>query len=339
MPESITLFQYQYSPELVAQHPLPERDASRLMVVDRAGQSWEHRCVTHLPDFLREGDLLVLNDTKVFPARLLSMAQNVEVLLLPSADDSRLTTDNYPCLLKPGRKIKEGMTIQFAPDFSGKIVGEANGFFEIALAGSDIPGAIEKYGLPPLPPYIRRKTKADYTPEDRERYQSVFAAKTGSAAAPTASLHFSEALLEKIKARGVEIAFVTLHVSTDTFLPIRAQNIAEHVMHGERFFIPEETRQKIAAAKKEGRRVIAVGTTVVRALESDWSRAATYLYITPGFPFKIAGGLLTNFHQPESTLIVLVSAFAGREFLMQAYAEAIKQRYRLFSYGDCMLIL
>lgn len=320
---NLSLFDYSYPKELIAQQALPERDASRMMVVDRARGSWEHRGVCNLPDYLHEGDLLVFNDTRVFPARLLGRdeeGRGVEILLL----------GQKKCLGKPLKRIKEGMKIYFADDFSGTITKKADGFLEIELHASNPQAQIEKNGLPPLPPYIRRKIE----PEDKERYQSIFAEKRGSAAAPTASLHFSTALLQKIKERGVETAFITLHVSTDTFLPIRSDDITRHKMHGEFFSVPMEARKKIETAK----RVIAVGTTVVRALESDWSKPSTDLFITPGFEFKIVDGLLTNFHQPESTLLVLVSTFAGRELILSAYNQAIAKQYRLFSYGDCMLI-
>ncbi|MDO8527263.1 MAG: S-adenosylmethionine:tRNA ribosyltransferase-isomerase, partial [Deltaproteobacteria bacterium] len=188
-------------------------------------------------------------------------------------------------------------------------------------------------------PYIQRKSAGDYTTEDRERYQSIFAKHKGSAAAPTASFHFSEKLMEAIKAKGVETATITLHVSRDTFLPIREEDVTQHKMHGERFHVPKETQEKIAQTKKNGGRVIAIGTTAVRALESDWSQPITTHYIYPGYKFKVVDGILTNFHQPGSTLILLVAAFAGRDFLLQSYREAISERYRLFSYGDCMLIL
>ena len=329
-------FQYDYPQELVAQHPLPERDSSRMMVVNRARKNWEHKGVCDLPEFLRAGDLLVMNDTKVFPARLVGEnkeGKQIEVLLLEGRNNK------WRGLGKPFKKIKEGMEICFAENFKGTIVEKQNGFLEIQFDGENAEGKIEAFGLPPLPPYIQRKERADYSQEDKERYQSIFAKQNGSAAAPTASLHFSEVLLEKIKAKGVETAFVTLHVSTDTFLPIRSQNITQHEMHGERFAVPEATRQKIAVAKKEKRRVIAVGTTVARALESDWTKPTTHLFIQSGFEFKIVDGLLTNFHQPQSTLLVLVSAFAGRELILRAYEEAIGRKYRLFSYGDCMLVV
>lgn len=328
----LTLFQYDYPQELVAQHPLPERDASRMMVVDREQSRFEHKRIQNLPNYLREGDLLVFNDTKVFPARLMGedvTGKKIEILLL-NRDKNR-----WRALGKPFKKIKGGMEINFGEDFSGRIVKKEDGFLEIELHGENIEEKIETIGLPPLPPYIRRKMATDYSKEDKEHYQSIFARLSGSAAAPTASLHFSAQLMEKIKAKGIETAFVTLHVSTDTFLPVRVSDITQHTMHGETFLIPKGTQEKIAKAK----RVIAVGTTVVRALESDWSQSTTKLFITPGFKFKIVDAMLTNFHQPESTLLMLVSTFAGRDFILERYKNAIAEKYRLFSYGDCMLIL
>ena len=332
----LNLFSYSYPKSLIAQHPLPERDLSRMMVINRSQKSCEHKSIQDLPDILRASDLLIFNDTKVFPARLMGedeSGKTIEILLLNQKGNG------WNCLGKPLKRIKVGMEIYFAENFSGTITKKENGFLEIEFHAENLREQLEKIGLPPLPPYIKRKTALDYSKEDKERYQSLFAKNDGSAAAPTASLHFSEALLKKIAAKNIEAAFVTLHVSTDTFLPIRAEKIADHKMHGENFFVPKETREKIARAKKEKRRVIAVGTTAVRALESDWSKETTHLFITPGFKFKIVDAMLTNFHQPESTLLVLVSAFAGRELILRAYTEAMEQKYRLFSYGDCMLVV
>lgn len=328
------LFHYNYPKELIAQHPLPERDQSRMMVLDRTQKKWEHSHVKNFPSFLRKGDLLVFNDTKVFPARLLGEDEQkrpIEILLLEKTGNG-----SWRCLAKPLKKIIEGSKIDFAEDFSGKIKKKEGANVAIVLDHED---RIEKVGLPPLPPYIQRKTKGDYSQQDKERYQSLFAEKTGSAAAPTASLHFSQTLLTEIKSKNIETATITLHVSTDTFLPIREENVTKHKMHGEYFEVPKATIEKIKRAKAEKRRIIAVGTTVVRALESDWTKPTTSLFIYPGFEFKVVDGLLTNFHQPDSTLIVLIASFVGREFLLKAYQEAITKQYRLFSYGDCMLII
>ncbi len=265
----LSLFNYEFPKELTAQHPLPRRDDSRLMVLHRKTSTWEHRRFPDLLDSLQRGDLLILNNA-----------------------DADLVS------------------------FEGQRV-------------------------PALPPYIKRKKISDFSEEDFKRYRTVYASVPGSKAAPTAGFHFTEEIFEKIKALGVEVGFVTLHVSDDTYKPIRSQNILEHPMHGEKFEIPPETTDKVRRAKEEGRRVIAVGTTSVRALESAAQKITgpTRLFITPGYRFKIVDGMLTNFHRPRSTVLVLVSAFAGRELILSAYAEAIKERYRLFSYGDCMLIL
>ncbi|MDZ4224504.1 MAG: tRNA preQ1(34) S-adenosylmethionine ribosyltransferase-isomerase QueA, partial [bacterium] len=295
--------------------------------------------VKNLPEYLHAGDLLVFNDTKVFPARI--FAGKMEILLLGTVDHGPGTRDqkHWRCLAKPLKKIKEGMELVFSETLKGIVTQKTAEDIEIKFECENLEKELEKIGLPPLPPYIQRKSEADYTSEDRERYQSIFAKHKGSAAAPTASFHFSETLIETIRQKGIDTAFVTLHVSRDTFLPIREEEVTQHKMHGERFCVPEETQRKIAETKKNGGRVIAVGTTATRALESDWMQPITRHYIYPGYSFKIVDGILTNFHQPASTLLLLVSAFAGREFILQAYQEAIAQGYRLFSYGDCMLIL
>ena len=265
----LSLFDYSFPKELVAQHPLPRREDSRMMVVDRKTGGWEHRRFPDLLEYLRAGDLLVLNDAE---------ADLVE--------------------------------------FEGRRV-------------------------PPLPPYIKRKKGEDFTDEDYQRYRTVYAKTPGSKAAPTAGFHFSEEILKRIEGLGAKVRFLTLHVDYDTYKPIRCRDISEHPMHGEEYAVPPETADAVTKAKREGRRVIAVGTTVVRALES-WRRdmtGKTNLFITPGFEFQIVDALLTNFHRPRSTVLVMVSAFAGREFILSAYQEAIRECYRLFSFGDCMLVL
>lgn len=328
----INLFQYDYPKELIAQHPLKDRDASQMMVVHMLTGNICHDRVKNLAEYLRAEDLLVFNDTKVFSARLI--AGKMEILLLETRDQR-----HWRCLVKPLKKIKEGMELVFSETLIGIVTKKTAEDIEIKFECENLEKELEKTGLPPLPPYIQRKSAADYTLEDRERYQSIFAKNSGSAAAPTASFHFSESLIETIRQKGIDTAFVTLHVSRDTFLPIREENVTEHKMHGERFLVPESTQRKIAETKKNGGRVIAVGTTATRALESDWSQPLTHHYIYPGYSFKIVDGMLTNFHQPASTLLLLVSAFAGRECIMESYKEAIAKQYRLFSYGDCMLLL
>lgn len=335
----LDLFKYTFPQALIAQKPLPDRDLSRMMVLNRGFDdrgvpgTIRHDGVKNLAGYLQTGDLLVFNDTKVFPARLLS--GKMEILLLEKTSPD----ETWNCLGKPLKKLTKGLQLVFSENLKGTVVANKNDELIIQFESQSFEAELEKIGLPPLPPYIQRKSAADYTKEDRERYQSIFAQHKGSAAAPTASLHFSENLLKTIKVKGIETASITLHVSRDTFLPIRETDIRKHKMHGERFHIPETTKEKIARTKKTKGRVIAVGTTVVRALESDWNQSVTTHYIYPGYSFKIVDGILTNFHQPGSTLILLVSAFAGREFLLQSYQEAISERYRLFSFGDCMLIL
>ncbi len=294
----LSLFNYDFPKELIAQHPPVQREDARMMVLNREKKSWDHKKFPDILDFLKSGDVLVMNDAQ---------ADFIEM--------------------------------------EGKLV-------------------------PPLPPYIKRKKASDFTEEDANRYRTIYAKKPGSKAAPTAGFHFSEEMLQKIKSKGIQIAFVTLHISYDTYKPIRSENILEHPMHGESFEIPENTQQLVAQAKQEGRRVIAVGTTSVRALESwathqqqqdfpggsedclsgesrEFRRSQkenpavvgnTHLFILPGYPFKIVDGMLTNFHRPRSTVLVMVSTFAGRELVLSAYQEAIREKYRLFSYGDCMLI-
>ena len=347
----LALFQYSYPKELIAQVPLPERDSSRMMVLNRGRQTWEHNQFKNFPDYLHAGDLLVLNDTKVFPARLFGKDEKnraIEILLLRTMDHELSTIDYGPwtmdqktwvCLAKPFKKIGVGAVIQFDGGLQGRVTEKTDGFLKMVFEADDFERRLEEIGFPPLPPYIKRDQQEWKKEADKNRYQTVFAKHLGSAAAPTASFHFTENLLEQIQKKGMEIATVTLHVSTDTFLPVRENDIRQHKMHGERFSIPEQTATKVLKAKKEGRRVIGVGTTAVRALESDWTKPATDIFIYPGYSFKIVDAMLTNFHQPSSTPLLMISALAGREWVLQAYEEAIKQRYRLFSYGDCMLIL
>lgn len=333
----LNLFQYDYPQALVAQHPLPERDSSRMMVLSRHAQTSEHRRFSELTDYLRPGDLLVLNDSKVIPARLLGKndaGHAIEILLLRPESPAV-----WQCLAKPWKRAAVGAQIFFGEKFSGKIISNNGEQISIELVAENLAESLEAFGLPPLPPYIKRKSLEDYSAQDRERYQTIFAKQLGSAAAPTAGLHFSTPMLEKLRVQGVEIGFVTLHVSIDTFLPIRVEDITQHKMHGEYFVVPPKTAEAVRRTKAEGGRVIAVGTTAVRALESDWTQPTTHHYIYPGVAFKIVDGILTNFHQPGSTLIAMISAFVGRERLLQAYQEAITQKYRLFSFGDCMLLL
>lgn len=341
-------FDYRYPEELVAQHPLPERDASRMMVVPRAGGEPAHHHVRDLTQFLNAGDVLVVNRSKVLPARLYGRKESggmVEVLLLRP----HVIAHSWWCLTSHTKRLKPEMRLTFSDDLSAT-VGERNGdevLFTFEARGN-FEDILHKIGLPPLPPYIVRKEAEDYSDEDRIRYQTVFARDVGSAAAPTAGLHLSEEMLAALRKNGVQIAEVILHVGRDTFQPVRVDKIADHQMHGEEWTIPPETAETVNVAKMEGRRIIAVGTTTVRALESAWDMdqgkllagsSTTHIFITPGYIFRVIDGLMTNFHQPKSTLIVLVSALLGRERVLALYNDAIRKKYRLFSFGDCMLIV
>jgi S-adenosylmethionine:tRNA ribosyltransferase-isomerase len=363
-------FDYEFPEEMVAQRPLPERDSSRMMILDRASGGWEHKKITDLPNHLKSGDVMVVNDSRVIPARIfgnLKGGRPVDLLLvekitphphpLPPFDsaqgrqgerakDERGGREIWRCLTKRVRNYRKGDKFFFGISATAEVAGRDGDFLLVIFQAGHSKRAIERCGVPPLPPYIRREDHKSYSDEDRERYQTVYANESGSVAAPTAGLHFTEKLIEEIEKSGVGIAKVTLHVGADTFAPVRVENIHEHKMHGETFQLTKENAEIINRAKKEKRRVVAVGTTTVRALEScfkDGRCAAgnneTELFITPGYKFNVVDAMLTNFHQPRSTLLMLVSAFAGRELVLSAYREAIKERYRLFSYGDCMLIL
>ena len=339
-------FDYTYPPDLVAQHPLPERSASRMMVLDRKSKTWAHRWFRDIDGYLQKGDVLVLNDTKVFPARLIGKdpaGDHFEVLLLTA-----VTPLVWKCLVYPQRRVKTGVDIIFSPSLRGQVTLEEGEPLISFHAEGDLRMLIEAIGHPPLPPYIKRRLDQPPAEEDRYRYQTVYADRRGSAAAPTAGFHFTKRLLGALQEKGVEIVFVTLHVGRDTFQPVRTEDITQHPMHGEVYQISERACQILNRALRERRSIVAVGTTVVRALESAChdkkqgivpGQRETRLFLKPGDTFRVVGRLLTNFHQPRSTLLMLVSAFAGSDLVRQAYAEAIRERYRLFSYGDCMLIL
>ena len=334
-------FLYDLPEELIAQTPIEPRDHSRLLVVDRADGAIEHRHFYDLPGYLKKGDLLVVNDTRVMPARLIGERAGggaCEVLLL-----RQISPVSWETLVKPGKKLKSGAKVSFgggrltatieAPtDAGGRVVR-----FDV-LSGT-LEAALDELGEMPLPPYIHEKLA------DRERYQTVYARAVGSAAAPTAGLHFTPELLEKIRLMGVDIVPVLLHVGLGTFRPVKAEDVSEHKMHSEFYEVTPEAAEKINRAKAEGRRVIAVGTTSVRTLESavvDGMLAPgsgwTDIFITPGYRFRMVDALITNFHLPGSTLIMLVSALMGRETTLSAYEEAVRQRYRFFSFGDAMFI-
>jgi S-adenosylmethionine:tRNA ribosyltransferase-isomerase len=351
-------FNFDLPPELIAQQPAPKRDESRLLVLYRADGRVEHRRFRDLLDFLRDGDVLVLNNSRVFPARLRGAnarsGGKFEMLLLEEN-----ATNDWWALLRPGKNARIGTQIilrdiKTEPTKIIAVVTEANaeGHRRLKFSGTpNIRRELDLLGEIPLPPYIERKT---LQAEDQDRYQTVFAKPAGSIAAPTAGLHFTEDLLVEIRARSVEVCFVTLHVGLGTFQPVKAGTLAAHKMHEERFEIGEETVRAVNKAKKTGNRVIAVGTTSMRVLESlavqnqgkvNAGRGKTDIFIHPPGDFKIVDALLTNFHLPCSTLLMLACAFAapggtqGREMVLSAYAEAIREHYRFFSYGDAMLIL
>ena len=335
-------FNYNLPKELIAQVPIKNRDQSRLMVLDREHKTIEHKIFKDIIDYLQPGDCLVRNNTKVIPARLYGVKEetgaNVEFLLLKRVDG-----DIWEVMVKPGRKLMPGVRVEFGngllkaeileklEDGNRKVKFEYNGIFNEIL---------NEIGLMPLPPYIHEKLK------EKDRYQTVYAKYEGSAAAPTAGLHFTDELFEKLKEKGVEVANVTLHVGIGTFRPVKVENIEEHDMHSEHFYIKSEDAEKINKAKREGHRVIAVGTTSCRVLESIADENGyvkevegdTNIFIYPGYKFKCLDALITNFHLPESTLIMLVSALAGKDFIMKAYEEAVKEQYKFFSFGDAMFI-
>lgn len=335
-------FYFDLPEELIAQHPIEKRDESRLMVVDKNTGSIEHRKFKDIIAYLNPGDCLVLNNTRVLPARLIGVKENsggkMEFLLL-----KRIEKDTWETLVKPGRRAQIGTKFMFGNgELKAEVVAlgeegsrivrfEYEGIFEEVL---------DRLGQMPLPPYIKESL------EDKERYQTVYSKETGSAAAPTAGLHFTDELLESIKEKGVNIVFVTLHVGLGTFRPVKAEKIENHIMHSEYYIMSKETADIINNTKQNGKRVIAVGTTSNRTLESIADENGlvreqsgwTDIFIYPGYRFKVADALITNFHLPESTLIMLVSAFAGRENTMKAYKTAVDERYRFFSFGDAMFL-
>ncbi|HAE23036.1 MAG TPA: tRNA preQ1(34) S-adenosylmethionine ribosyltransferase-isomerase QueA [Spirochaetaceae bacterium] len=332
-------FSFKLPPELIAQEPSAERGASRLLLLDRNNGSVAHSMVAALPELIAPGTVMVFNDSKVRRARLFATNATggaVELLLLRREGDRRwaaMTT--RMAKQKPGKRLllPEGLEAE---------VLEARPDERLFLFSKEIDDEyLERNGHLPLPPYIRRGDRL----EDAERYQTVYARQDGSAAAPTAGLHFTPAILEALRARGVELRFITLHVGLGTFMPVRVESVEDHLMHQEDYSIPEDTALAVNRAKAEGRPVLAVGTTSVRSMESAWTDeglkagpGSTRIFIYPGYAFKSIDALFTNFHTPESTLLMLVSAFAGKERILAAYEEAVRQRYRFFSYGDAMLI-
>ena len=338
----LTEFNYELPERLIAQVPIEKRDESRLMVLDREKQTIENKVFKDIIDYLEPGDCLVRNDTKVLPARLYGRKEtgaHVEFLLL-----NRIEGDIWECIVRPGNKLHTGAKVIFGegilkaevldtmPGGTRKVEFKYQGIFNEIL---------DKIGLMPLPPYIHESLK------ENDRYQTVYAKYEGSAAAPTAGLHFTDELLKKIEEKGVKIANVTLHVGIGTFRPVKEENIEEHDMHAEHFYIKQEDVDKINKTKKNGKKVIAVGTTSCRVLETiadektglvKATEGDTNIFIYPGYRFKCLDGLITNFHLPESTLLMLVSALAGREYILKAYNEAVRQEYKFFSFGDAMFI-
>ena len=335
-------FNFELPQELIAQTPIEKRDASRLLVLDKNSGAWEHRHFYDLPDYLRKGDCLILNDSRVLPARLLGQrlpgGGACEVLLLIDRGDK-----TWECLVWPGKHLRRGARLSFG---DGELTAEVTEVLEGGnrLVKFNYEGifleVLDRLGKMPLPPYIKEEL------QDRERYQTVYSKVVGSAAAPTAGLHFTEELLQKVQKMGVKVGYVTLHVGLGTFRPVKEDDITDHLMHSEYCVIPQETADLINETKKNGGRVICVGTTSCRTVES-WAgedgtmRASagwTNIFIYPGYKFKVLDALITNFHLPESTLIMLVSALAGRENVLRAYKEAVRERYRFFSFGDAMFI-
>ncbi len=335
-------FYYDLPKELIAQTPVEPRDSSRLMKVDRATGEITHDRFYNICDYLKTGDLLVMNDSKVFPARIYGVKRGTgvptEFLLL-----KRLSLTDWETMVRPGRRLKPGVVVDFPEGLSAEIIGtveDGNRIARFSFEG-DFFDILDRIGQMPLPPYITEKL------QNNDRYNTVYCRETGSAAAPTAGLHFTENVFRKAREKGIDTAFVTLHVGLGTFRPVKEENILDHKMHIEHYGIPPETAEKIKQCKQRGGRVIAVGTTSCRTLESAAQKYGevtacsddTGIFIYPGYEFKVLDGLVTNFHLPESTLIMLVSAFLGREKTLAAYRTAIEEKYRFFSFGDAMLII
>ena len=337
----VTEFDYDLPEELIAQVPIKKRDESRLMVLDRKNKTIEHKKFKDIIEYLEPGDVLVRNNTKVIPARLYGNKETgakVEFLLL-----NNIEGDIWECIVRPGNKLHIGAKVIFGDGLLKSEILDTmeGGTRKVKFSYDGIFNEIlDKIGLMPLPPYIHESLK------DNDRYQTVYAKYEGSAAAPTAGLHFTDELLKKLKEKGVIIANVTLHVGIGTFRPVKEENVEEHKMHTEHFYIKKEDAEKINNAKTKGKRVIAVGTTSCRVLETiadengmvKETEGDTGIYIYPGYKFKCLDGLITNFHLPQSTLLMLVSALAGKEYIMEAYKEAVKEKYRFFSFGDAMFI-
>jgi S-adenosylmethionine:tRNA ribosyltransferase-isomerase len=341
----ISDFDYDLPQSLIAQSPIEHREDSRMLVVDRAEQNFSDRKFVEISSFLKKGDLLVINNTKVFPARLIGETETgakVEIFLVREGKAGLWTT-----LGRPAKRLKVGKKLRFGPRLAGEVQEKhPDGKIDLSFQyEGNFYEILDSIGRTPLPPYIKRDPSG--SDQDRERYQTVFAKKRGAIAAPTAGLHFTAEVLAGVREAGADIAEITLHVGYGTFEPVRVGDLSQHTVSPELYEITEETAGKLNTAKAEGRRIVAVGTTTTRALESNLSSCSSFaagsfsatLTITPGYRFKAVGALLTNFHLPQSSLLVLVSTFGGHDLIMRAYLHAVESRYRFYSYGDCMLII
>ena len=345
---NISEFDYELPEKLIAQMPADKRQNSKMLVLDKKNKTIEHKHFFDIVDYIEPNSILVLNNTKVLPARLYGTKDTgakIEVFLLESKENK-----NWSCLIKPSKRVKPDTIITISNELKVRPIKrlEDDGEWLVELIyDGELFDILHKVGNIPLPPYIQRKLKADELKQfDMERYQTVYAKDEGSVAAPTAGLHFTEEILQKLKDKGVEIAYVTLNVGLGTFRPVKCENILEHKMHSETFEITQDAADKINQAKANGKKLVAVGTTTVRTLETAFQKYGciqachdnSELFIYPPYEFKVVDNLITNFHLPKSTLLMLVSALASKEFIFKAYNEAIKNEYRFFSYGDCMLI-
>ena len=341
-------FDYELPEELIAQMPADKRENSRMLVLNRESHTLEHKHFYDIVDLIEPDSLLVLNDTKVLPARLRGHKEtgaNIEIFLL-----KQTVEDCWDVLIKPSKRVRPGTIVKVSDELSVEVLErlEDDGEWSVRLLfEGDVLDVLHRNGNIPLPPYIERKMQSDDLKKlDFERYQTVYARDEGSVAAPTAGLHFTQDILKKLADKGVEIKYVTLNVGLGTFRPVKCENVLEHKMHSEAFEISEDTACAVNNAKRDGRKIIAVGTTTVRTLETAYQqfgevkacRSASELFIYPPYEFKVVDNLITNFHLPKSTLLMLVSALAGKEFIFEAYREAIAQKYRFYSYGDCMYI-
>lgn len=346
---NISEFDYELPEELIAQMPADKRENSKMLVLNRADKTIEHKHFFDITDYIDDNCVLVLNNTKVLPARLYGKKEEtgakIEVLLLEPKENNQ-----WSCLIKPSKRVKENTIITISEDLKIKTIQklEDAGEWLIELQyNGDLFDILHKVGNIPLPPYIERKLQSEEIKQfDKERYQTVYAKDEGSVAAPTAGLHFTKEILNKLKEKGVELIYVTLNVGMGTFRPVKCENILDHKMHSETFEITKDAADRINAAKQQGKKIIAVGTTTVRTLETAYQKYGciktchdhSELFIYPPYEFKVVDELITNFHLPKSTLLMLVSALAGKDFIFKAYQEAIKNKYRFFSYGDCMFI-